>query len=194
MTGLEKIVNQIKADAEATCERILAQSAEKCSAISDAAHENVADIKAAGEVKARDCYDRIIARANSAAEIEQRKILLTARQKAVSDAVAYARNQLLHLSDNEYFDLIFKLISTYSLEGDGEISFNSNDLSRLPESFLSTANSFAKGNLSLSSEAVDIDGGFVLSYGGIDVNCSFKSLFSDNSEKISDAVAGILFT
>ena len=193
MTGLDKIVNQINADADATCDRILKQSAERCADISEAAIQNAADIKSSGENKAKDSYNRIIARGHSSAEIEERKILLTARQKAVSDAVANTLSHLLSLSDSEYFELIYKLISTYSLNGDGVIRFNSRDFSRLPENFLSEANSFAKGNIQLSEEILNIDGGFVLSYGGVDVNCSISSLFSDNSEKISDAVAKILF-
>lgn len=193
MTGLEKIVNQINADADATCSRISDKCSEKCRDIEETARQNAADIKAKGDSEAIEKYKTIIARAHSSAEIEERKILLTARQKAVSDTVFKAREYLLNLSHECYFDLIYKLISAHSLEGEGVIRFNQKDLSRLPEDFLSSANSVAKGTLSLSDKSVAIDGGFILVYGGIDVNCSLESLFSSNEERISDAVAKILF-
>lgn len=193
MTGLEKIVNQINADTDVICKRIFAQRCEKCKSISESAYEKADLVKNSAEIKAREIYNEITTRAYSSAEIEKRKILLTARQKAIADGINNARTHILDLPDSEYFNFIYNLISAYSLNRVGLIRLNSRDLNRLTEDFTKTANSFTNGSLSLATLPVNIDGGFILSYDGIDVNCSLNSLFAGNIDRISDAVADILF-
>lgn len=193
MTGLDKIIAQINLDAQNTCESIKTKSDSECEKLLGDAKTEAQSILKNGEVRAEKKYKDIITRANSAAELEERKIMLFARQSVISAMISNALKSLQGLPDDKYFELIYKLISKYSEKTDGEISLNSADLSRLPENFESKANSASKGKLTLSKTPVSIDGGFILAYGGVDVNCSFSSLFSDNNEKISDAVAKLLF-
>lgn len=194
MTGLDKIIAQINLDAQNTSDSIKAKSDAQCEKILSAAKAEAQSILKDGEAAAEKKYSDIIARANSAAELEERKISLYARQSVISTMISNARSNLINLPAEEYFELIYKMISKYSEKADGEICLNKTDLSRLPEDFESKANSASKGKLTLSKTPVSIDGGFILVYGGVDVNCSFSSLFSDNSEKISDAVAKLLFS
>lgn len=194
MTGLDKIIAQIKLDGENTAEGIKAKSNAECEKLLADAQKDAEAILKSGAEKASKKYDDIIARANSQAELEERKIMLSARQSVISTMISSTLASLIALPEDKYFELILKMISKYSENSEGTISFNSADLARLPKDFESKANSVSKGKLKLSSDAVSIDGGFVLTYGGVDVNCSFSSLFSDNSEKISDAVAKLLFS
>lgn len=194
MTGLDKIIAQIKLDGENTAEGIKAKSNAECEKLLADAQKDAEAILKSGEEKASKKYDDIIARANSQAELEERKIMLSARQSVISTMISSTLASLIALPEDKYFELILKMISKYSENSEGTLSFNSADLARLPKDFESKANSVSKGKLKLSSDAVSIDGGFVLTYGGVDVNCSFSSLFSDNSEKISDAVAKLLFS
>ena len=107
--------------------------------------------------------------------------------------ISKALESIANLPQDKYFELVYKMISKYSENNEGVISFGENDLSRLPDDFESRANNVAQGSLKLSKNPVSIDNGFILTYGSVDVNCSFKALFSDNSETISDAVAKLLF-
>ena len=50
-----------------------------------------------------------------------------------------------------------------------------------------------KASLKISREAREIEGGFVLSYGGIEENCSFDALFASAGEQLQDVVQKILF-
>lgn len=193
MTGLEKIVAQIKLDADNTAESIKAKSNAQCEKLLAEAQAEADTVIKNGEIKAQQKYDDIIARANSAAELEERKIMLFARQGVISDMVSKAMDGILNLPQDKYFELIYKMISRYSENADGIICLGENDLNRIPADFESKANSAAKGSLKLSQTPATIDGGFILTYGSVDVNCSFSALFSDNSEKISDAVAKLLF-
>ena len=49
------------------------------------------------------------------------------------------------------------------------------------------------GEIELSDKCSDIDGGFILIYGGIEENCSFKALIDDNVEIFQDKVQKVLF-
>ena len=48
--------------------------------------------------------------------------------------------------------------------------------------------------LTVSEDTRDIDGGFVLTYGGIEENCSFEALFDSAHEVLQDKVQEILFS
>lgn len=52
----------------------------------------------------------------------------------------------------------------------------------------------ANGKLTVSRETRDIDGGFVLSYGGIEENCSIEALFYAARERLQDRVQELLFS
>lgn len=193
MTGLDKITAQITVDSDKTVESIIASSEAQCSDILAKAEAEAQQILKSGETNAQRKADEIIRRAESSAELEQRKILLTTKQEVISSMVAASLETLRSLPEDKYFDIIYKMISKYMRSSQGQIFFNNSDLARLPKDFIGKLSELSQGNLTLCSDFVKIDGGFILSYGGIDVNCSFESLFSDNSEKISDAVAKLLF-
>lgn len=193
MTGLDKIITRIKLDTDKTSETIRLRNEAECQKLLDDAKAEAQSILKDGEIKAEKKYQDIIARANSAAELEERKIILSARQNVISTMISNTLKSLKNLPEDKYFELIYKMISKFSEESDGVIFLNEADLNRLPKDFVSKANSASKGKLSLSDTSVSVDGGFILTYGGVDVNCSFSSLFNDNSEKISDAVAKLLF-
>ncbi|MDO4419190.1 MAG: V-type ATP synthase subunit E [Ruminococcus sp.] len=193
MTGLEKIIYQIKLDADSTVQSIKAKCDNECALLLSDAEMQVKAILKDGELKAEKKYNDIIARANSAAELEERKIILNSRQSVISYMVNEALQRLKSLPDDKYFELLLKMISKYSENADGVLSLGSADLNRLPADFEKKAIEASKGKLTLSKVPATIDSGFVLTYGGVDVNCSFSSLFLDNSEKISDAVAKLLF-
>lgn len=193
MTGLDKIVARIELDTDNTVNSISLKSKTECEKLLSEAKEIADAIICEGKTDSEKIYQDIIARANSAAELKKRQILLETKQSIISQMIGKALNYLKSLPDAEYFELMYKMISKYSENTSGVISVSSKDLRRLPADFTEQVNSYSKGNLMLSNEPALIESGFVLTYGGVDVNCSFESLFSDNSEKISDTVAQLLF-
>ena len=50
-----------------------------------------------------------------------------------------------------------------------------------------------KGTLTLSSEPKEMDGGFILVYGGIEENCTIRAMFTARHDEWSDLVQKILF-
>ena len=47
--------------------------------------------------------------------------------------------------------------------------------------------------LRVSNGNCDIDGGFILIYGGIEENCSFRAMLDANREHLADKVNELLF-
>lgn len=88
------------------------------------------------------------------------------------------------------------MIEKFALTEAGEIRFNEKDKKRLPAGYDKTAAGAAAkkgGKLSLSDETCEIDGGFILVYGGIEENCSFEAIFAAERESLQDQVHTLLF-
>ena len=49
------------------------------------------------------------------------------------------------------------------------------------------------GALEFSGEVRNIDGGFILVYGGIEENCSIDAVFAEKRDELLDQVRKILF-
>ena len=79
----------------------------------------------------------------------------------------------------------------------GQISFSAKDMERLPAGFAKRVSEIAKahgGDLTLADKASDIDGGFILIYGGIEENCSLTAMFHAQKEEMADKLNSLLFT
>ena len=194
MTGLEKIVNRIQFDSQNAIDGIKAKSASQCNSLIDKAESEAQAILSKSKAEAEQKYEDIINRAHSVSSLEERKIMLLTKQEIIKTMISNARKSILSLSDKKYFEIIYKLVGKYSKNSTGVISFNKTDLSRLPTDFTKKVNALSEGEISLNPESAKIDGGFILTYGGVDVNCSISTLINDNIESISDSVAHLLFS
>ena len=194
MTGLDKILDQIKKESDAA-------SAAK---IADA-NTKAADIKSRAELEAREeCNqielrgkqqsDDILARASSAAALYKKKTVLAEKQRIIAEVFDKAEERLCNLPDREYFDVIIRIASKNALSQDGQIVLSEKDKKRLPVDFEAALNSALKaGKLKVSDDTCETDGGFILSYGGIEENCTFSALIDAERESIADKVQDILF-
>lgn len=194
MTGLEKIVNRIQLDSQNAIDGIKAKSASQCNSLIDKAESEAQAILSKSKAEAEQKYEDIINRAHSVSSLEERKIMLLTKQEIIKTMISNTRKSILSLSDKKYFEIIYKLVGKYSKNSTGVISFNKTDLSRLPADFTKKVNALSEGEISLNPESAKIDGGFILTYGGVDVNCSISTLINDNIESISDSVAHLLFS
>ena len=95
-----------------------------------------------------------------------------------------------------YFEVIAKMIGRFALPKEGEILFSAKDLERMPEGFQKEIARMAEeqgGSLTVSKETRQMEGGFVLVYGGIEENCSFRALFDSRKDELQDKVNRLLF-
>ncbi len=195
MTGLEKILEKINTDSEKSCASVIAaakERAEKLEADANITREKAArDIIADAEAKAKEIAER---GELSAAQIE-RQTLLRCRIEAVNDVLSSAIASLKAMPADEYFDVLKKLAAGNAREGAGVMKLSAKDLARLPEGFSADiAKLLPEGKkIEISAQSAEIDGGFILVYGDIDVNCTFDALCEDKRDILKEKICSIIF-
>ena len=194
MSGLDKIVQQIQDEARQAASETVDKAKAEAMAITSKAGVDAAARRESIRSQADSDVKNVLSAAESAAQLAKRRALLSAKQEIIGKLIAETQTDFYALPDDEYFALILKMVEKYSLPQKGEIIFSKKDLDRLPKGFAGKISSSAKGELELSKETRPIDGGFVLSYGGIEENCSVEALFYAAREQLQDKVSGILFS
>ncbi len=195
MTGLEKIIKKIEADSNAECEVILSAANAEAGAILKKAAEDAELIKERAMEAAIKENEKDKTFISSKAELDLKKGLLAEKVAIVNSVIDSALKKLRALPDEEYFKTLSPLVLKYAQNGSGTLRFSSADLKRIPSGFKEDLNK-ALGDsrsVTISSEPVDIDGGFVLVYENIEQNCSFSSLLATKTDEIKDELYALLF-
>ena len=194
MAGLDKIISQIKEESQEAAARTLAGARDEADKILAAARKEAesecADID-------RQSVANILERGQSAADLKKRGSILAEKQKLIGDTIEKAKAELKGMDTDAYFDMILKLAVKSAQDGKGELLFSSKDLARVPEGFEDRLNAALKDKdaaLRISKDTRDIDAGFVLTYGGIEENCSIDAIFDSAHELLQDKVQEILFS
>jgi len=195
MTGLERIIEQIKIDSEQNAKKIIEDAQiEADRIIEDAMNATESECKeiiTKGKEAAR-VIDRI---ANSSAQQAQRKANLAAQREVIEEVFSAALAKLRSLPDNDYFLVLHRLASKNAETGDGEIILSEEDKKRMPADFIPKLNEklTGKGTLTLAQDTAVTNGGLILRYGGIEINCTFASLIDGKREQLSDKLNKYIF-
>lgn len=196
MTGLDKILADIQAEAQAEAESAIRQ-----------AENDAADILANAQADTDAACARILAEAQrqvdgieragaSAAELRRRRAVLEAKQAILSQIMDSALETLHALPDADYFALLVRLAAAGAELRPGELLLSARDLARLPDGFeQAVRDALPQGAaLTVSGEARPIDGGFILKYGDVEQNCSFRAIFNARHEEMTDKARAVLFS
>lgn len=221
MVGLEKITSRIIADAKADAEKSIAAAEEQCRAIKADCDARIATMSAAiGDEAERDA-ENMISRAKSTAAMDKRNILMAAHSRLVDDAFAEAREKILNMSGKEYTAFVVSLLSAaffeqaetekknrelYGDEEAGEIAvyeviLNENDRAKFGRDIIGGAKNQLAGKvehamvekLALSESTAEIDGGVILKYGDVEINCSLSVMLSGLRNELESEVCRVLF-
>ena len=196
MSGLDKMKSRILEEADHSAKEIMDKANAEAEAVIKAAEE---EAKAeAGRISSKAERDEAdyAKRVASSVDMRRKQAYLAAKQEVISHVLESAYSTVMNLEVKEYFDMLEKLLERYVLPEEGEICFSAKDLGRMPEGFSGKIKTIAAnkgGSLTLSDEARDIDGGFLLVYGGIEENCTIKAVFDAKREELSDQVNRLLF-
>ena len=197
MTGLEKMQSQILSEAESSAKEILDQAKKEAEGIVEEARKRAeAECRRISE-KSEAEVKGLEERAVSSADLQRRKELLQAKQEVISQMLDQAYESLLCADEKDYFDMLRKMLRKFVLPQEGEICFSKEDLERMPKGFQEEIQAIAKekgGALALSEEVRSVRGGFVLIYGGIEENCTFRAMFNSKKDELSDKVHALLFS
>lgn len=140
MKGIEKITARIETDSRAEVEQILREAEEKAAQIrADYQSKAAAAAEAAAET-GRQAAASQYARLESAAHMEAKTRLLSAKQACVDETFALARKKLLELPDGQYADLLARMAVRASKTGREEILLNARDRDRVGVQVAAKAN------------------------------------------------------
>ena len=196
MDGIEKIIQRINAAAAEECAAIAQKAAEECDVIrADYAQKVQRAYESAvhsGELEIKLNAERTIRNA----KLDARKDILFAKQEILDAAFDAAKQKLCNLPEDEYLAWMAELACKAS-GGRGELIFNLRDRA-LGEKIVAKANEALRSQgkeagLSLSSETGDMDAGFMLRDGRLEVNCTLQSLLETKRQEIAAKVAEELF-
>ena len=197
MTGLEKMKSQILDEANRSAGEILEQAKKEADAVMAEARKNAeAECQRISEKSEAD-VESLKGRAESSCDLQKRKAVLKAKQEVISEILKRAYKKMLASDTETYFDIIRKMLNKYVLPEEGEICFSTEDKKRMPDGFEKEIAAIAAakgGKLIVSKEERNIQGGFVLIYGGIEENCTFKAMFDSRRGELSDKVHALLFS
>lgn len=192
MKGLSNILTQIENETAEKINEVIGaanEQANKIKAESKAKAEKEAKaIISVAEVKAKD----MLSRSESANELKIKRAILTKKQELINETIDKAMESIINLPDDKYFDMIIKLVKKYAhSESGGEILMSERDKKRMPKDF--ELNIKENYGIEVSEKTINSDGGFILSYGDIEENCTFKAVFESKREEILTLINNLLF-
>ena len=196
MSGLYEILNIIDE-----------QRIQNEESIIGAANQKAAAIRSEGEQKAQKAYSeqlekgqtdakRDFVNACASVDSDMKRKVLDSKVKLIDSAIEATLERLAKLPEDEYFAMLKRLAEQKLRKGSGLISLSANDLKRLPADFETDIRSSAEklgGTLEISKKPADISDGFILSYGLISENCSFRAIIESERDEVRDTAAAKLF-
>jgi V/A-type H+-transporting ATPase subunit E len=219
MNGLGKITERILLDAKEKAREILETAQAECRAVAESYAEKAEalrdEISAAAEAEG----EALISRAKSAAAMTRRNLLLSTRAALIDEAFERAGRELCDDSFGKYRELLCALLVSALLEqhraeqqsiefGDEveefecfEVLFNEKDRERFGAQVIADARRTVErrigaqkaAKIELGAQCADIDGGLVLRFGDVELNCTLGVLMADIRRELETRVAGILF-
>jgi len=196
MAGLDKIIDQILEEANKQADAIRNDARKQADQIvAEARNQGMAlgrEISEKAEIEVKNNHERT----KSAMDQLKREKTLEAKQALITEVIDKAYHSVLSMSAEEYFGTLKKILEKAARPAEGTICFSQADLARMPASFkeeIRKAAEAAGGKLTISDERRNIESGFVLVYGGIEENCSFRAIFDEKHDELRDLVNRMLF-
>lgn len=190
MTSSEKILAGITAKAEETAKGIISaaeEKAEEAVAIAVKEAEKQAEIIAAEADKKAALTEST---GNSAAQLVLRDARLTKKRELIEKALDEVIVGINSYDDKTYFDCLLRLTKKNAMSGKGEMLLSTRDLSRDKGDFAKVLEALS---ITLSDTPADINGGFILKYGDIIINCELSAVMREKRDEITDKLNTALF-
>lgn len=190
MTSSEKILAGIAEESKTQADKINSdaekQSADIIAAAKAEAETDAEKIRADAEKKA----ELIINSGKSSAELLKRDMALNCRRELIEKALNFVADTVNAYGDKDYFDFLLTLIKKEKLNGKGEVYLSVKDKARDIAAFKSELSAL---DLTLSDTFADINGGFILKYGDIQINGELSALIHEKRDVLTDELNKALF-
>lgn len=198
MASIENLVNKILEDAKNEAARINSEAKSEQSKIIDKKVKEAEEIKRDMLAKAeREAVTRK-ARVISNAQLKVRNEKLESKQKVVNNVFEEALIAINKLDNEKFNKYAENIILNAPIAGDEKIILSSNFKSVVDDKFLTSINEKLKekgknGNLRISNEERNLNGGFIIAKNGIELNYTFDALINSLKDEIEGEVIKSLF-
>lgn len=193
MTGLEKILSQIENESNDRCREITENANKKAEEIIGKAQADAQEFISARKAQADKKAELIIQSAESSAVLTAKRTVLKEKLGIIDDTLTRSLEVIKALPKKEYFEILKELVIKNARPGEGELRLSSEDTNKLPVNFIDSVNNSLKKSKIKLGKSTDIDSGFILVYGDIDVNCSFDAIAASKRDEIRDMLNNLLF-
>lgn len=192
----EQVIEKILSEARQEAESILSEAKAKSDQQQAAQEAELKAYQEKTEQLAKQAADDKRLRMLAAARMDLQKQMLTAKVALLDELFESACRKINELPDGAYRDLMVRLMSTAVQTGDEEVVVGKNE-TRIDMSLLKKANQQLgpgfRGNLRLSDERADLDGGFLLRRGRVQINASTEVLIGQVREDMESELSEQLF-
>ncbi len=198
MSNLDNLTSKIISDAEVKKIEILNEANLKADTIIkhkiEEANKKASSILEKAKVESDTIKERVL----SKSQLEARNKKLVAKQQIIDKVFEEAKIRLVNMNAEELEGFIRNSIMNLDLDGDEEIILNNSDIGKLPVEFLENINSELEakgkvGKLTFGERDYKIEGGFIISKNGIEINNSFEDLVNSLKYELEYQVGKILF-
>lgn len=219
MTGLEKITARIVAEGRERARVLLQQAEEECRAT---AAEYAARAEALRERLTSEAESEravMVSRARADVEKARRELLTATRNALLDEAFEAAKRELCSTDYGKYRELLSALLVSALLEQDRvtresvamgdeveeidrfEVLLNAEDRERFGSAVVENARRVVErrigyadaAKLCLAGETAPIEGGLVLRFGNVELNCSLSVILDELRRDMEQRVAEVLF-
>jgi V/A-type H+-transporting ATPase subunit E len=191
--SIDNITSKILSDAENAADSSL-MNAEKTmqEIINKAKSEAEVIMKAAAEKAEKDAED-LKSRKVSAAELQGRKMLLSAKQEAIKKSFSASIDKLKEMPEEQYLSFLAQEIVKIP-NCEGYLILNAKDRENIGERLIKAVNEKLQAEkVVLSNDTVQASGGFVLKKGNVAINSTFETILDSMKDELTSKIANALF-
>jgi V/A-type H+-transporting ATPase subunit E len=191
----EQVKSKILSDAQAEAEEIRREAEEKETAEQAQLNAQLKEYQTQTDELAKKAGEDKKSHILAAARMEIAKELLAEKRKLLDEVFEKVQKQIAALPDNEYRQIMAKLMVGAVETGDEEVVVDNNE-KRINEEFIGEVNRQlgSKGHLKLSGRRETIGSGFILTSGKIKTNASIPVLLEQAKKELETELAKELFS
>ncbi|MBM4103645.1 MAG: hypothetical protein FJ263_06270 [Planctomycetes bacterium] len=191
-----QIIDNILSDVRRQADEIVRQANEQRDLQTATLDREMAAFGQETERLAREAAESRKSQLLAAVRMQNGRQILAARGQILDELFGRVKQRIEQMPDNEYLDLMKKLLVKCVQIGQEEVVIGKNE-NRINQAFINKLNVEllwqAKGGLRLSATREDIGGGFILSAGKVRINSSTDVMVSQLRDKMEMELAAELF-
>ncbi len=191
--ALADIKKKIETEARQEADKLLQRAREEANAILAEADLQAEKVRLAYEHRFQEEEAEVLRRRRIVAGMDVRRLELGARREVIGKSFDAALDALRALPAEKYSAAMTSLLESAMVTKTEEVKVGRKE-KVLTNAWIDSFNKSHDASLTLSSEKLSETGGFVLSQGRVDVNCTFDMLVHSLAEDLEADVVERLFS